>query len=141
MRRLILASLLTLLVASPAAASDLELGQNLVSEFFGAIRANNTKTLEEKIAPSVQSISSTGARDMKALMKRIADLKVEGAPVFTNWKVTREGPTVIVTYDLAISEVLDGKRTDDAPAPRMTVFLMTAQGWQAIAHANFKVAE
>ncbi len=141
MRRLFLASLVTLFMVAPAAADDLKLGQDLVGAFFGAVRANDAKVLEEKIAPGVQMISSTGARDLKESMKRIAALKIEGAPVFTNWTVTRQGPTVIVTYDLAISEELDGKRTDDAAAPRMTVFLMTDKGWQVIAHSNFKVAQ
>ncbi len=141
MRRLFLASLVTLFMVAPAAADDMEMGQTLVSEFFGALRAENAKKVDGLVATGYQSINSAGAIDRKAALKRMAGLKIEAAPVFSNWKVTREGPTVVVTYDLAISEELDGKRTDDAPAPRMTVFLMTATGWQVIAHANFKTAE
>jgi len=141
MRRLFLASLLTVAMAAPAAADDLDLGRTLVSELFGAVRADNAKVIDSKVADGVQLVYSSGALDHKAALKQLGDLKIEGAPVFSDWQVTREGPTVVVTYKLAASEMLDGKRTDDAPAPRMSVFLMTPEGWQLIAHANFKVAE
>lgn len=146
MHRLFLAGLVALAMTAPslvgpAAADDAKLGQDLVAKFFGAVRSDDGKDAGPLIAEGYQSSNSAGAVDREAALKRIAGLKIEGAPVFTNWKVTREGPTVIVTYDLAISEVLDGKRTDGAPAPRMTVFLMTSKGWQVIAHANFKTAD
>ncbi len=141
MRRFILVGLFTLLMAAPAAADDLELGKSLVGEFIGAVRGGDEKVLDEKVAAGFQSTNPGGSLDRKESFKRFADLKIEGAPVFSDWQVTREGPTVVVTYKLAISEMLDGKRTDDAPAPRMSVFLMTPQGWQLVAHSNFKVAE
>ncbi len=140
MRRLFLASLLALFVASPAMADDIELGRKLVGDFWGAVLAKNKDQLDTVIGEGYQTANPGGAHARADGLKRIMALDIEGAPVFSDFAVTRQGPTVIVTYKVAVSEVLDGKRTDKAPAPRMTVFLMTPKGWQVVAHANFKTA-
>ncbi len=140
MRRLFLASLFALFVFTPAAADDLELGRKLVGDFWGAVMAKNKDKLDAVIGEGYQSSNPGGASDRAAGIKRIMGLDIEGAPVFSDFAVTRQGPTVIVTYKVSVSEVLDGKRTDKAPAPRLTVFLMTPKGWQVVAHANFKTA-
>jgi len=52
--------------------------------------------------------------------------------------ITRNGPVIVATYKVSVAEVIQGKKLDKKPAPRMSVFAETAQGWVWIAHANLK---
>jgi len=54
----------------------------------------------------------------------------------SDFKVTRNGGVIVVTYFAAAEETVDGKRIPAQRSPRMTIFIKTDVGWQLIAHAN-----
>jgi len=45
---------------------------------------------------------------------------------------------VVVTYTVSVQETIDGKRTDKAPAPRLSVFSHNKTAWQILAYVNLK---
>jgi len=111
------------------------LGEQLVRQFWEAIRTEDVKALEAILAPGFQSTHEDGARDREAELALCAEIAMD-AYELTDFMTTRQGATIIVTFLASVEETLEGFRTTVTPAPRMAVFLMTEVGWQMIAYAN-----
>ncbi len=115
--------------------SSMNLGEKLERQIWTEIVAQNWQAVEGMIAPCFQSVHPDGARDRAAEMELMKKLK-PGKPVFSNFKVTENGDTLIVTYMVAIPETIHAERLSDKPAARVSVWQKTGQGWQWITHAN-----
>jgi len=112
-------------------------GEKMERQMWADIKARNWAAVESKIAPGFQSVHQDGARDREAEIKLIKGLNL-GQYILSNFKVTQNGPVIIVTCSVAVEETIGGKRLSARPAARLSVWLKTDSGWQWITHANLK---
>jgi len=115
--------------------SDRQLGERLVREIWAEMKSADMSAIEKRLADGFQAIHQFGAsgrEDEKALISEL-DL---GEYEISGLRITRNGPVIVATYEIAVAETIEGKRLMKEPTPRMSVFLKTAAGWQWIAHAN-----
>lgn len=91
--------------------------------------------MEAKLAPGFQSVHPDGARDRTGEIALIKRLNV-GPYKLDNFKVTKNGDLLIVTYRISVVETVGGKQLSTKPAMRQSVWAKNAAGWQWIAHAN-----
>ncbi len=138
MRKTIMAATMAFLLlgALPAWAGGVS-GEKLVRDLWTSMKAGNWQKLEKIMSPAFQSVHADGARDRAGELKLIRGLKM-GDYRLQDFKTTRQGPVLVVTYKVVVSETIDGKRLKRRPAPRMTIFYRTDQGWQWLAHANLR---
>lgn len=130
----VLASFLFFAPAAWSAGDDL--GEKLIRSFFEASRKGDQAAVERTLAPGFQSVHTDGVRDRKGELELIRDMKL-GSSVLTNFKTTRSGPALVVTFEVnAPEEVLAGKAVEEGSYERMAVWLDTASGWKLIAYAN-----
>lgn len=54
-----------------------------------------------------------------------------------DFRTTSTRKTVVVTYQSAAKEIINGKKFKSGFAPRLSVFVRAAHGWRLIGHANF----
>lgn len=127
---LILLSALPLWAQTPG--QDAVLGEKLVREIF-------TSPSSIKLAKGFQSVHENGVRDRDAEARMLQSIKVSNYTL-SNFKVTRETNILIVTYTFTGHEIIDGRKMDGKPAPRLSVFINTGKEWQWLAHANLIAA-
>lgn len=132
----LLACVISLGVGYAYAGETMSEGEKLERKMWTAIMAGDNAAVESMIAPGFQSVHGDGARDRAGeikLLEGLDPLKVQ----FSDFKVTEQGDTIIVTYSVSVAESIDGKNlTNPAPTPRQSVWIKTQSGWQWIAHAN-----
>jgi hypothetical protein len=116
------------------------LGENLVRQVWKDIKNRDMAGLETRMAKGFQSVHEFGASDRAHEMELINGLDINQYSL-SDIKITRNGPVITATYFVSVEETIDGGRLSKAPAPRLTVFLETADGWKWIAHANLKPLE
>jgi hypothetical protein len=62
-----------------------------------------------------------------------------GRYTLSNFKVTQNGPVIIVTSFVSLEETIKGKRLPATkPAARLGAWLKADGGWQWIIHANLR---
>jgi len=113
------------------------LGEQLVRQFWEAIRTEDAGALGTILAPGFQSIHQDGARDRDGELALCAGIDIDEYTL-TDFVTTRQGATIVVTFMASVEETLEGARTTTTPAARMAVFLMTEDGWRMVAYANLK---
>jgi len=116
------------------------LGEQLVRQFWEAIRTQDAEALGAILAPGFQSIHRDGPRNRDGELTLCGGLDISEYTL-TDFVTTRQGATIVVTFMASVEETLGGVRTTTAPAPRMAVFLMTEDGWQMVAYANLKAPD
>ena len=127
---------LFLLSAPVAWSADDELGERLIRSFFEASGKGDQAAVERTLAQGFQSVHTDGVRDRQGELNLIRDMKL-GSPTLANFKTTRNGPALIVTFQVnAPDEVLGGKTVGEGAYERMAVWLDTDSGWKLIAYAN-----
>ncbi len=125
-------------MALPAAAEDDQaLGKLLAHNFFALIAAKDWPVMEKHLAPCFQSVHSDGGRDRAQEMALLKKIKL-GEYKLADFKTTRRGDILVVTYTVSVAETIAGKRTNKVPAPRLSVFSHNKTTWQLLAHANLK---
>lgn len=123
-----------------AIAGDQSLGEKLVRQVWADMKAGNMEALEGYTSPGFQSIHQDGARSREAELQLIKKLNL-GTYKLTNFKVTENGPVIVVTYFVSVEETIKGERLSSKPAPRLSAWLKTDKGWQWIIHANLKTMQ
>ncbi|MFH1058001.1 MAG: nuclear transport factor 2 family protein [Pseudomonadota bacterium] len=142
-KRITLAMILAMLAlawAAPALAAgkDQALGQKLVGEFWHLLKAADSAKLAKKLSPAFQALHADGARDRKEYLDFAAKLKM-GDYVLSDYKVTRHGAVLMVSYRAAVAEDIAGQRLPAGQsAPRLTGFVRSKSGWMAICHVNMR---
>jgi len=117
------------------AGVDPTLGEDLVRQLWRDIKTGDAATIDRWLAPGFQSAHEDGARTRQQEIDLLKKLNL-GDYTLSGFRSTQDGPAIVVTYLVTVTETIDGKRLSKAPAPRLTVFLKTAKGWQWLAHAN-----
>ncbi len=109
--------------------------EKLENELWKAAKDLNWPKLKSMIALGYQEVDQAGRRELKAALK---DTKTENMSDFklTDFKVTRNGPTAVVTYYAAVAETIAGKRLPRQKAPRASIWIKTGEGWKTIFHAD-----
>ena len=120
-----------------AEQEDASLGEQLVRQFWEAIRTEDAEALGAILAPGFQSVHQDGARDRDGELALCAGVDIDEYTL-TDFVTTRQGATIVVTFMASVEETLGGVRTTTVPASRMAVFLMTEDGWRMVAYANLK---
>jgi hypothetical protein len=130
------AAVLALGACSVYAEDTMSEGEKLERKMWTMILLKNMAAVESMIAPGFQSVHQDGARNRDeeiALLKGLDPVKVQ----FSEFKVTEQGDTIIVTYGVSVTETIAGETlANPDPAPRQSVWIKTPSGWQWIAHAN-----
>lgn len=122
-------------VPSLAADGDQALGEKLVRGFWQAVQAKDWKKVEKALPPGMQYVNQAGALDRKGYLAQLKGLEM-GQVSFRDFKVTRQGRVLMVSYRMAVDETIGGQRlTGDQSAPRLTVFVK-GRTWRLVAHAN-----
>lgn len=135
-RASVLAVILALTTPAFAAGSD-ALGKQLLRQLWGNMKKPDITAIEQTMAAGFQSVHQFGANDRAQEIRLIRGLNL-GRYTLSHIKITRNGPVIVATYRVSVDETIEGKRLTSRPAPRLSVFLKTAQGWKWIAHANLK---
>lgn len=156
MRRLTLLLALALaLLALPAAASasaappaerataeqqaaNQRLGTRLVQRFWGLLVAGDADALRAFLSPAfqVQRANGTGANRNQYIAAFGRSLAVS-AYRLSEVRATRTGDLVVVRYVSQTTETIDGVDYAKSPAPRISTFVQTPNGWRMASHANF----
>ena len=113
------------------------LGEQLVRQFWEAVRTGDVDALEGILARGFQSVHEDGKRSRDEELALLAAIDITDYTL-TGFVTTRQGATIVVTFMASVEETLAGTRTTTVPAPRMAVFLMTEDGWRLLAYANLK---
>ena len=130
------AALAIFLLFSPTASLGEDLGEKLMRDFFADAKSRNLPAIEKVLADGFQSVHTDGARDRAGELEIIRNIKL-GSPTLTNFESTRNGPALVVTFQVnAPDETLGGKRVGTGTHGRMAVWLEASSGWQLIAYAN-----
>ena len=113
--------------------ADISQGETLERQRWEYIKKHNWKDLDNLIAPYFQASFFDGARNKEQFMKLQKSLGISDYTL-SNFVVT-EGPSVaIVTYDITLSETIEGRRLT-SKASRLSVWQNDNGKWQMIAHA------
>ena len=116
-------------------------GTRLVRQIWTDMKESNIQALEKMMGAGFQSAHEDGKVRSKAEeLKLIEGLKLSGYKL-EHFKVSQEGPALIVSYTVQVEETIDRERLSKKPALRMSIFLKTKTGWKWIAHNNFKPIE
>ncbi|ASQ90489.1 hypothetical protein CHL67_05735 [Prosthecochloris sp. GSB1] len=137
--RILLAFTFLLLSAFPlnAAESDSSLGEQLVRKLFADMKAGDVAAVEAVISQAFQSIHQDGTRDRDQEIELVRNLNM-GELTLDDFKTSRSGDLLVVTYSVSVNETIDGNRLSSSPAYRLTVFQKEGGEWRWIAHANLK---
>ncbi len=114
--------------------AELSQGEILEGQMWKSIRNHKWNDLENLIAPYFQSAFYDEILNKEQFMNQTKTLNSSDF-VFSNFKVT-EGPGVlVVTYDISVSETIEG-RPITSKANRLSVWQKNNNNnWQMIAHA------
>lgn len=110
-------------------------GETLERQIWADMKAKKWVDVKNKLAREFQSVYRDGARNRNQEFKLIKNLNI-GQYILSNFKVTENGSTLIVTYDAAVEESINGKRVSAKPTPRLSVWVLNGKDWQWLVHAN-----
>lgn len=133
-------AMLILAWAAPALAADKHqaLGEKLVRQLWQLTKSADMAKLERMVSPAFQALHEDGARDRKQWLELVAKLDM-GDYALSEFKTTRNGAVLMVTYWVAVAETIDGKRLPEAkPTPRLSGFIKAKAGWRLICHVNMR---
>jgi hypothetical protein len=119
---------------TPTAAGTSE-GEKMERQMWADFKAKDWKAVESKIAEGFQSIHPDGARNRAGEIALIKNLNL-GEISLSNFKSTVNEDNIVVTYLIAVQEMIDGKQLSRKPAPRLSVWKKGTHGWQWICLAN-----
>jgi protein-disulfide isomerase len=110
-------------------------GLQLVNRFFSDVQGKKVADLKKFLSSAFQLQRADGTRQSKAQF--LAKLPTVKSYKLRDTLETSAGPTIVVTYQVAANEVIDGKPYQTGYLPRISVFVNGPQGWQFVAHSNF----
>lgn len=121
------------LLAHSSLFADTSQIESMEKQRWDYIKNHNWKDLENIVAPYFQVVYYDGAWNKEQFMNQIKLINISEYS-FGNFKIT-EGPGIaIATYDINVSETIEGKRLSSR-ANRLSVWQNNGGKWQMIAHA------
>ena len=123
--------------APPTNDSDLVLGQTQVEKLWAEFARPDLDALDHFVAPGFQSLHEDGARDWSEERKLVAALKLTPY-VLLDFKVTRQGDVLLVTYRCSVGETIAAARLAKTSTPRLDVFQQIDGEWKLLSHVNVR---
>ncbi len=118
-----------------SAASSGGLGRRLVNRFFSELKRHDRAALRRFLSPALQIQRADGSRATKQqYLHQLPDLI---SYRLRDFRTTSTRKTIVMTYQSAAKEIIHGKKFRSGFAPRLSVFVRGAHGWQLVGHANF----
>jgi predicted secreted protein len=112
-----------------------QIGEELVRKLFTDIKNSNVSAIEKYMSESFQSVHDFGASNREEELNILKGIELEVYEL-TDFRGTRHGDVLIVTYKMSAQETIEGKKLSLKPIPRLSVFVKTESGWEWLAHAN-----
>ncbi len=113
------------------------LGEKLLRQLWQDFKERDVSALEKMMAPGFQSVHQDGAGDRASELALIKGLHLSDFTL-SDIAVTENENVLVVTYLVSVAETIEGRRLNREPAPRLTVFVKSKEGWKWLAHANLK---
>lgn len=110
-------------------------GEKLEREFWTALSEQNLKSLETMLLPEFQSLHFDGPRDKKGELELIKHLNL-GRYTLSNFKTTKLGDALLVSYLALAEESLDGQELTEETLPRISVWMKCKNNYQLFSHVN-----
>jgi hypothetical protein len=120
--------------------TDNALGQQQVERLWADFAQPDLAALDKFVAPGFQSLHEDGARDWPQERLMVAELKITPY-VLSNYKVTRNGDLLLVTYQCQVGETIAAAQLAKESSPRLDVFQQTLGEWKLLAHVNVRKIE
>ncbi len=123
---------------APAAAQPRNslnaLGTRLVNRYLSDLKRHDVGDLQRFLSPAFQ-VQRTDGRQTKSQVihnpPAIASYTIRGM------RATLAANTLVVTFQLATKEVINGKPLSTGYSPRLATFMVLTTGWQMTGYANF----
>lgn len=113
--------------------AEVSQGETLERQMWEDIKGQKWKDLENKIAPYFQAALYEGVLNKDQYMIHAKALNIDDL-ILSNFVVTKGPGVTVVTYELATSETIEGKRLS-SKAVRLSVWQKNNANWQWVAHA------
>ncbi len=110
-------------------------GEKMERDFWAAMKNQDWQEVESKIAEGFQSMHQDGPRTRAQEIELIRNLNL-GEYTLGNFKVTQNGPAIVVSYTVSVTETIEGETLPTEPAGRISVWLRGDEEWQWISHVN-----
>lgn len=127
-------------MSAPIAVNDLNaFAEALERRTLELIGAQNWPALEAMIAPECQFVTHTGVYDKAAAMTLMQGMQLTGATL-KDLKATAVGDTVVVSFYLACSELINGEVQSREFSPRLSIWKKASDAYRCIAYGDFNQA-
>ncbi len=113
-----------------------QLAQTLEQKTLDLIQAGDWPALEAMIAAECQFVTNGGIFNKAEAMALMQAMHLEAATL-RHVTATECGDTLIVSFELACTELIGGKRQSKDYSPRLSVWKKRAAGYQCIAYGDF----
>ena len=124
-------------LAKQTSSAESALGQQQVEKLWTDFAQPNLEALDKFVAPGFQSLHEDGARDWTQERQLVADLKITPY-VLSNYKVTRNGDVLVVTYQCKVGETIAAAKLATVSTPRLDVFQLSGGEWKLLSHVNVR---
>ncbi len=111
--------------------------EKLLRTLWDSMKAGDMEGIGKTMAPGFQSVHQDGSMGSEGELALIKGLKIESYSL-SDVKASECGSTIVISYKVSVEESIGGKRLSKKPAPRLSVFVKTEEGWKWLAHANLK---
>lgn len=113
-----------------------QLAQGLEQKTLDLIQSGDWVALDAMIAPECQFVTNGGVFDKPQAMTLMQAMALTDATI-RHLNATECGDTLIVSFELACTEVIDGKRQSKDYSPRLSVWKKVAGNYLCIAYGDF----
>jgi len=117
--------------------ADTALGEQQVERLWAGFAKPDLSALDQFVAPGFQSLHEDGARSWPQERKLVTELKITPY-VLSDYKVTRNGDALLVTYQCKVGETIAAARLAKASTPRLDVFQQIGGEWKLLSHVNVR---
>lgn len=113
-----------------------QLAQDLEQKTLDLIQACRWADLDEMIAPECQFVTNSGVFEKPWAMSLMKGMRLTGSTM-RNIKATTIGDTLIVSFELACIERINGNPQSKDYSPRLSVWKRVSDHYQCIAYGDF----
>ena len=115
------------------------LAESLEQKTLDLIQAGDWPALDAMIAPECQFVTNGGVFDKPRAMALMQGMKLTGTKM-RNVKATRSGDSLVVSFELACTELIDGKPQSKDFSPRLSVWKKQGDAYRCVAYGDFNQA-
>ena len=110
-------------------------GEKIVRELWKNMKSGNITEIEDMLDKGFQSVHQDGSRGYDEEIELIKGLNMSEYTL-NDFKVTKTGPVIIVTYFVTVQETIDNLRLEERRSSRLSAFIKRGKGYKWFAHAN-----